>query len=67
MTNEHLSWSGQQMLAILVADGHMERHIRQMRHQYAEKRQTLENMFAPLAPLAQLRGLEAGLHAYLEL
>jgi len=67
MTNEHPSWSVQQMLATLIADGHMERHIRRMRHLYAEKRQTLENIFAPLAPLAQLRGLEAGLHAYLEL
>ncbi len=67
VTNEHASWSVQQMLAVLIADGHMERHIRRMRHQYAEKRQTLEKILAPLAPLAQLRGLEAGLHAYLEL
>ena len=67
MTNEYPSWSVQQMLATLIADGHMERHIRRMRHQYAEKRHTLEHIFAPLAPLAHLRGLEAGLHAYLEL
>ncbi|GAC1399371.1 MAG: PLP-dependent aminotransferase family protein [Ktedonobacteraceae bacterium] len=67
MTNEHPSWSVQQMLAALISDGHMERHIRRMRHQYAEKRQTLEKILAPLTPLAQLRGLEAGLHAYLEL
>ena len=67
MNNEHPSWSVQQMLATLLADGHMERHIRRMRHQYAEKRQALNEIFAPLAPLARLRGLEAGLHAYLEL
>jgi len=67
MTNEHPSWSVQQMLAVLIEDGHMERHIRRMRHQYAEKRRTLATILAPLAPLAFLRGLEAGLHAYLEL
>jgi GntR family transcriptional regulator/MocR family aminotransferase len=67
LTNEHPSWSVQQMLAVLIADGYMERHIRRMRHQYAEKRRALETILAPLAPLAHLRGLEAGLHAYLEL
>ncbi len=67
LTNEHPSWSVQQMLATLITDGHLERHIRRMRHLYAEKRQILENIFAPLAPLAHVRGLEAGLHAYLEL
>ncbi len=67
MTNEHPSWSVQQMLAVLITDGHMERHIRRMRQQYAEKRHTLETILAPLVPLAHLRGLEAGLHAYLEL
>jgi len=35
-----------------------------MRQQYAQKRQALAHI---LAPLAQLRRLEAGLHAYLEL
>ena len=67
LTNEHASWPIQQMLASLISDGHMERHIRRMRHLYAEKRQTLVKTLAPLAPLAHLRGLEAGLHAYLEL
>ena len=67
LTNEHPSWSVQQMLAVLIADGHMERHIRRMRHHYAEKRHILTTILAPLAPLAHLRGLEAGLHAYLEL
>jgi GntR family transcriptional regulator/MocR family aminotransferase len=38
-----------------------------MRHQYAQKRQTIAQTLAPIAHLAQLRGLEAGLHAYLEL
>jgi len=38
-----------------------------MRHQYAEKRHTVAQTLAPIAHLARLRGLEAGLHAYLEL
>jgi GntR family transcriptional regulator/MocR family aminotransferase len=38
-----------------------------MRQQYAQKRQALAYTLAPLAPLAHLRGLDAGLHAYLEL
>jgi GntR family transcriptional regulator/MocR family aminotransferase len=38
-----------------------------MRHQYAQKRHILAQTLAPIAHLAQLRGLEAGLHVYLEL
>jgi GntR family transcriptional regulator/MocR family aminotransferase len=67
LTDEYVSWPLQQMLAAFIANGHLDRHIRRMRQQYAQKRQTLAHTLAPLAPLAQLRGLEAGLHAYLEL
>lgn len=67
LTDEYVSWPLQQMLAAFITHGHLDRHIRRMRQQYAQKRQTMAHALAPLAPLAQLRGLEAGLHAYLEL
>lgn len=55
------------MLADFISQGHLDRHIRRMRQQYAQKRHIVGQMLAPIAHLAQLRGLEAGLHAYLEL
>ncbi|HLW00317.1 MAG TPA: PLP-dependent aminotransferase family protein [Ktedonobacterales bacterium] len=67
LTDEYASWPLQQMLAAFISNGHLDRHIRRMRQQYAQKRQALARALAPIAPLAQLRGLEAGLHAYLEL
>lgn len=67
LTDEYVSWPLQQMLADFISRGHLDRHIRRMRQQYAQKRQTLTHTLAPIAHLAQLRGLEAGLHAYLEL
>lgn len=67
LTDEYVSWPLQQMLAAFISNGHLDRHIRRMRQQYAQKRQVLARTLAPIAPLAQLRGLDAGLHAYLEL
>ena len=61
------SWPVQRALLALIRDGHLERHIRRMRRSYAEKRALLSATLAPIQPLARLRGLEAGLHAYLEL
>ena len=66
-TNEYASWPVQHMLAAFISNGHLDRHIRRMRQQYAQKRHTLAQTLAPVTSLAQLRGLEAGLHAYLEL
>lgn len=66
-TDEYVSWPLQRMLADFIANGHLERHIRRMRQHYAQKRQALAQALASIAPLAQLRGLEAGLHAYLAL
>ncbi|GHO63805.1 GntR family transcriptional regulator [Ktedonobacter sp. SOSP1-52] len=63
----HTSWPTQQALAILLSGGHLDRHIRRMRLHYAQKRQVLKDILAPIAHLAQLRGLDAGLHVYLEL
>jgi GntR family transcriptional regulator/MocR family aminotransferase len=67
LTNEQVSWPPQQMLADFIAHGHLDRHIRRMRHQYAQKRQIVAQTLAGIAHLACLRGLEAGLHVYLEL
>lgn len=67
VTSEQVSWPTQQMLAEFISRGHLDRHIRRMRHEYAEKRKIIAQALAPIAHLAQLRGLEAGLHAYLEL
>jgi GntR family transcriptional regulator/MocR family aminotransferase len=63
----YASWPPQQMLADFISEGHLDRHIRRMRHQYAEKRHIVAQTLAPIAHIARLRGLEAGLHAYLEL
>ena len=67
LTDEQVCWPPQQMLADFLARGHLDRHIRRMRQQYAQKRHILAQTLAPVAHLARLRGLEAGLHAYLEL
>jgi GntR family transcriptional regulator/MocR family aminotransferase len=67
LTDEYVSWPLQQMLAAFISDGQLDRHIRRMRQQYARKRRAIAQTLAPIAHLAQLRGLEAGLHAYLDL
>lgn len=67
LTDEQVSWPLQQMLAAFIAEGHLDRHIQRMRQQYAQKRRTVAQTLAPIAHLARLRGLEAGLHVYLEL
>jgi GntR family transcriptional regulator / MocR family aminotransferase len=67
LTDEYVAWPLQQMLATFIAQGRLDRHIRRMRQQYAQKRHAVAQTLAPIAHLAQLRGLEAGLHAYLEL
>jgi GntR family transcriptional regulator / MocR family aminotransferase len=67
LTDEQVSWPLQQMLADFISQGHLDRHIRRMRHQYAQKRHIVAQTLAPIAHLARLRGLEAGLHVYLEL
>ena len=67
LTDYHTSWPLQQALVALINDGYLERHIRRMCRLYAEKRALLSATLLPVAHLARLRGLEAGLHAYLEL
>lgn len=66
-TGAHVSWPVQQALFTFINEGHLERHIRRMRRHYAEKHALLTHVLAPISRLARLRGLEAGLHAFLEL
>jgi GntR family transcriptional regulator/MocR family aminotransferase len=66
-TDFHPSWLAQRVLTHFLDEGHLERHIRQMRQHYAQLRSLLGQELAPIAPYASLRGLEAGLHAVLEL
>ncbi len=63
----HTSWPVQRALAHLIAGGHLEAHIRRMRREYAARRAALGHALTPLSPHARLLGLEAGLHALLEL
>jgi GntR family transcriptional regulator/MocR family aminotransferase len=67
VTDYHVPWPVQRALHILLTEGHLERHIRRVRQQYAEKRQLLSKSLEPVSHLARLQGLEAGLHAFLEL
>ncbi|MGI8552584.1 MAG: PLP-dependent aminotransferase family protein [Dehalococcoidia bacterium] len=67
LADQHTPWLVQRALATFISSGHLERHIRRMRREYAAKRAALHQAFAPVGRLAQLRGLDAGLHAYLEL
>jgi GntR family transcriptional regulator / MocR family aminotransferase len=60
-------WPIQRALTHFLASGDLERHIRRMRRHYAAQRAALHDALVPIAPLARLQGLEAGLHAYLAL
>ena len=60
-------WPVQRALARFLMSGDLERHIRRMRRHYAAKRAALRDALAPVASLARLQGLEAGLHACLEM
>jgi GntR family transcriptional regulator/MocR family aminotransferase len=64
--DDHTPWPVEQALAAFITGGHLDRHIRRMRRHYAWKRQALDAALAPLGRLAAVRGLDAGLHAYLE-
>ncbi len=67
LTDHHTPWAMQWALAGFCERGELERHIRRMRRYYAENRAVLAATLAPIAELGRLRGLEAGLHAFLEL
>ena len=71
MLDRHTSWPVQRAILALLADGHLERHIRRARRHYAESRAILRAALGPVIdaaqPPARLLGLDAGLHACLEL
>ncbi|GAA5448144.1 HTH-type transcriptional regulatory protein GabR [Deinococcus depolymerans] len=66
-SDAHTSWPVQRALALMITQGHLERHIRRMRKTYAARRAALSGALAGCRPQARLMGLEAGLHAHLEL
>jgi GntR family transcriptional regulator/MocR family aminotransferase len=67
LTDHHTPWAEQQALAGFCERGELERHVRRMRRFYATNRAVLADTLAPIEELGRLRGLEAGLHAFLEL
>jgi GntR family transcriptional regulator/MocR family aminotransferase len=67
LSDYHTPWPVQRALATYIESGGLERHIRRARRHYAEKRRVVADAFRPIAGLATLRGLEAGIHVFLEL
>jgi GntR family transcriptional regulator / MocR family aminotransferase len=63
----HSNQPTQQAMCEFVKSGMLEKHIWRMRRIYAHKREILREMLRPLLPWAKLGGLEAGLHAHLDL
>ena len=57
----------QHALTWLLTGGHIDRHVRRARRWHAQVREALTQELAPLAPLATLGGIEAGLHVCLHL
>ena len=49
-----------------LKEGYFAQHLRRMRRLYAEKRAVLVQALAPVQAVASVRGLEAGLHAFVE-
>ena len=66
LTDFQTAWPLQRMLTAFINNDRLMRHVRRTRRRYAEKRALLGQIFAPLGDVAALRGLDAGLHAYLE-
>ncbi|MHA0034833.1 MocR-like pyridoxine biosynthesis transcription factor PdxR [Deinococcus sp. PESE-13] len=57
----------QHALLHLLTSGEVDRHVRRARRWHAQVREALTAELSPLAPLATLRGIEAGLHVCLHL
>jgi GntR family transcriptional regulator/MocR family aminotransferase len=62
----HSSTPTQLALAYFLNQGYFALHLRRMRQLYAEKRAALAQALAPAQAVASVRGLEAGLHAFVE-
>ncbi len=67
LSDYHTPWPVQRALASFMESGDLERHIRRARRHYAEKRRIVTDEFQPVKHLARLRGLDAGLHVFVEL
>lgn len=67
LTDFQTAWPLQRMLTAFIDNDRFMRHIRRVRRRYAERRALLSRIFSDLDGIADLKGLEAGLHAYLEL
>jgi GntR family transcriptional regulator/MocR family aminotransferase len=67
LSDYHTPWPVQRAMAAFIGSGSLERHIRRARRHYAEKRRVVADAFRPVDHLAKLRGLDAGLHVFLEL
>ncbi|MFC4455799.1 PLP-dependent aminotransferase family protein [Deinococcus sonorensis] len=61
------AWPVQVAVTHLLQQGDLDRHIRRTRRHYRMLSALLHQQLAPLAPLARLGGIEAGLHACLHL
>jgi GntR family transcriptional regulator/MocR family aminotransferase len=61
------SWPTQVALASFMHSGEFERHIRRMRRYYRQLRATVCATLDPVRSIARIGGLDAGLHAVLEL
>jgi GntR family transcriptional regulator/MocR family aminotransferase len=62
----HTNAPTQLALEYFMKEGYFAHHIRRMRRLYAEKRMALVKALSPLQGIATVRGLEAGLHAFVE-
>jgi GntR family transcriptional regulator/MocR family aminotransferase len=67
LSDYHTPWPVQRAIASFMKAGDLERHIRRARRHYAEKRRIVTEEFKPVGVVARLRGLEAGLHVFVEL
>jgi GntR family transcriptional regulator/MocR family aminotransferase len=66
-SGDRVPWPVQRALAAFLASGDFDRHVRRVRRQYAERRSALREAMRPASGIARLGGMEAGLHAFLEL
>jgi GntR family transcriptional regulator/MocR family aminotransferase len=62
----HTNTPTQLALEYFLKEGYFALYIRRMRRLYAEKRAALVQALSPLQAIASVRGLEAGLHAFVE-
>lgn len=62
----HTNTPTQLAVEYFITEGHLEQHIIRMRRLYAQKRAVLLQTLQPLQAIATVRGVEAGLHIFVE-